>query len=191
MSGMIRVEITADDGHSCTILTTWTATVQKVTEDYSKLRNVSDPLGSPVVDAAECVLAYSTPVPVGTEAVLEYLNPHVRLSAVLDKSDKSKKSHGTEDIVGRFRLFGLHGKKNSAAFHKFQSLAGQLSSLSSAFAKTMSEFEGEGNVSTIDLLSLRVNERVQAFKNEVQLILAGGKPSDRVVLDAAQGMLSW
>ena len=186
---MTRILINCDDGHSCAMLMNPAATVSNIIEDYCRLRKVSDPLG-PVIDPSDCILAHSVSTPETKDESKEtqYLNVELKLQSLLTRTD-SKKGKAGRNSVTKFDLLGFRGKKGVAAVTRMHLFASQLSTLSSVFSKTMADINGslQGEICSLDSISRKVDDRVNALKDDLLLILSGGSANDRFILDTAKG----
>lgn len=185
---MNRVQIASDDGHSCTLVLSGTATILKVIEEYCRLRKISDPVGSADVEPTDCILTRHL-----SNSELEYLSNDVKLNAVFSSKGTRAEADG---IAAKFGLIGYATKKSLSAIAKIDAFAGQLASLSASFNTALADVNGslrgrssKDSEMTLDAIALKIHALEQAFKNDVLLTLAQGSQKDHLVLDSARGNL--
>ena len=185
---MNRIQIASDDGHSCTLVLSGTATILKVIEEYCRLRKISDPVGGADVEPTDCILTRHL-----SNSELEYLSNDVKLNVVFSSKGTRAEADG---IAAKFGLIGFATKKSLSAIAKIDAFAGQLASLSASFSTALADVNGslrgrsnKNSEMTLDSISLKIHALEQAFKNDVLLTLAQGSQKDHLVLDSARGNL--
>ena len=165
----MKVTVFADDGKSCSIVISQTATATQVLESYCKVRKLSGhSLGAATtaVNANDCILTYEP----SDNSESQFLSADTQVATLLQTSNSSS----SQDKNGKLIVLGFKDSQTSNNLTQIYSLAAQMSSASLLLSKALQNTVASSNTipDTENLqFSDKVFARLQSFVADANQLL--------------------